>query len=120
MELVTADVEEIHQGGVMQALGLRKGEMINMEPDGHGRVRLEYTIPSRGLIGFQTEFLSLTSGTGLLAHNFDRFDGRAAMAVAVAGGARDTAAGAAPQRFDLVGGAHSCPLCAAMASRRRA
>jgi len=62
MELVTADVEETHQGGVMQALGLRKGEMLNMEPDGHGRVRLEYRIPARGLIGFANEFMNLTRG----------------------------------------------------------
>ncbi|CAN6484166.1 unnamed protein product [Victoria cruziana] len=55
MELVTADVEETHQGGVMQALGLRKGEMLNMEPDGNGRVRLEYRIPARGLIGFAND-----------------------------------------------------------------
>ncbi|MFY0099757.1 translational GTPase TypA, partial [Acinetobacter baumannii] len=64
MELVTADVEEIHQGGVMQALGLRKGEMLNLEPDGHGRVRLEYRIPARGLIGFANEFMNLTRGSG--------------------------------------------------------
>ncbi|HMZ02738.1 MAG TPA: GTP-binding protein, partial [Burkholderiaceae bacterium] len=60
MEMVTADVEEQHQGGVMQALGLRKGDLVNMEPDGHGRVRLEYRIPARGLIGFSNEFMNLT------------------------------------------------------------
>jgi len=74
MELVTADVEEIHQGGVMQALGLRKGEMVNMEPDGHGRVRLEYRIPARGLIGFSNEFMNLTRGSGLIASIFDGYE----------------------------------------------
>ncbi len=59
IELVTADVEEQHQGGVMQALGERRGELVNMEPDGMGRVRLEYRIPARGLIGFQNEFMKL-------------------------------------------------------------
>ncbi len=74
MELVTADVEEEHQGGVMQALGLRKGEMVNMEPDGKGRVRLEYRIPARGLIGFSNEFLNLTRGSGLIASIFDGYE----------------------------------------------
>lgn len=74
MEFVTADVEEQHQGGVMQALGLRKGELVNMEPDGMGRVRLEYRIPARGLIGFQNEFLNLTRGTGLLSNIFDGYE----------------------------------------------
>ncbi|HEX5805884.1 MAG TPA: translational GTPase TypA [Macromonas sp.] len=74
MELVTADVEEEHQGGVMQALGLRKGEMVNMDPDGKGRVRLEYRIPARGLIGFSNEFLNLTRGSGLIASIFDGYE----------------------------------------------
>ncbi|HEX5312170.1 translational GTPase TypA [Aquabacterium sp.] len=74
MELVTADVEEEHQGGVMQALGMRKGEMINMEPDGRGRVRLEYRIPARGLIGFSNEFLNLTRGSGLISSIFDGYE----------------------------------------------
>ena len=74
MELVTADVEEEHQGGVMQALGLRKGEMVNMEPDGKGRVRLEYRIPARGLIGFSNEFLNLTRGSGLISSIFDGYE----------------------------------------------
>jgi GTP-binding protein len=74
MELVTADVEDQHQGGVMQALGLRKGEMVNMEPDGKGRVRLEYRIPARGLIGFSNEFLNLTRGSGLIASIFDGYE----------------------------------------------
>ena len=74
IELVTADIEETHQGGVMQALGERKGELVNMEPDGRGRVRLEYRIPARGLIGFSNEFLNLTRGSGLIANIFDRYE----------------------------------------------
>jgi GTP-binding protein len=74
MELVTADVEDQHQGAVMQALGERRGELVNMEPDGMGRVRLEYRIPARGLIGFQTEFLNLTRGTGLISNIFDSYE----------------------------------------------
>ena len=74
IELVTADVEEIHQGGVMQALGERKGELVNMEPDGRGRVRLEYRIPARGLIGFTNEFLNLTRGSGLISNIFDGYE----------------------------------------------
>ena len=74
IELVTADVEEQHQGGVMQALGERRGELVNMEPDGMGRVRLEYRIPARGLIGFQNEFMNLTRGTGLISNIFDGYD----------------------------------------------
>jgi GTP-binding protein len=57
----------------MEKMGERKGKMENMEPDGKGRVRLEYVIPSRGLIGFQTEFMTLTSGTGLIYHSFDHY-----------------------------------------------
>lgn len=72
-ELLTADVEEAHQGGVMEQLGKRGGLMQNMYPDGHGRTRLEYIIPTRGLIGFRTEFLTLTCGTGLLYHVFDHY-----------------------------------------------
>ncbi len=74
IELVTADVEETHQGGVMQALGERKGELVNMEPDGRGRVRLEYRIPARGLIGFTNEFLNLTRGSGLISNIFDSYE----------------------------------------------
>ncbi|HRP30066.1 MAG TPA: translational GTPase TypA, partial [Burkholderiaceae bacterium] len=74
IELVTADVEEQHQGGVMQALGLRKAELVHMEPDGRGRVRLDYRIPARGLIGFQNEFLNLTRGTGLISNIFDGYE----------------------------------------------
>jgi GTP-binding protein len=72
-EAVVADVEEIHQGAVMKALGERAGEVKNMQPDGKGRVRLDFIVPARGLIGFQTEFLTLTSGTGLLYHVFDHY-----------------------------------------------
>jgi GTP-binding protein len=74
VELVTADVEDQHQGAVMQALGERKAELVNMEPDGMGRTRLEYRIPARGLIGFQTEFLNLTRGTGLISNIFDSYE----------------------------------------------
>jgi GTP-binding protein len=76
-ESLVADVEEQHQGGTIQGLAERGGKMQNMVPDGKGRVRLEYVIPSRGLIGFQTEFMSMTSGTGLLFHNFDHFGPKA-------------------------------------------
>jgi GTP-binding protein len=72
-EQLTVDVEEQHQGGVMEKLGSRRGELVNMMPDGKGRVRLEYMIPSRGLIGFRTEFMTLTSGTGLMYHTFDSY-----------------------------------------------
>ncbi|TFZ08254.1 translational GTPase TypA [Ramlibacter humi] len=74
IELVTVDIEEQHQGGVMQALGERKGDLVNMEPDGRGRVRLEYRIPARGLIGFSNEFLNLTRGSGLISNIFDRYE----------------------------------------------
>jgi GTP-binding protein len=74
IEMLTVDVEEDHQGGVMQALGMRKGELVNMEPDGRGRTRLEYRIPARGLIGFQNEFLNLTRGTGLASNIFDGYE----------------------------------------------
>jgi GTP-binding protein len=74
IELLTVDVEDTHQGGVMQELGLRKGELADMQPDGRGRVRLEYRIPARGLIGFQGEFLTLTRGTGLMSHIFDGYE----------------------------------------------
>ena len=74
IELVTADVEDQHQGGVMQALGMRKGDLVNMETDGRGRVRLEYRIPARGLIGFSNEFMNLTRGTGLISNIFDGYE----------------------------------------------
>ncbi len=72
-ELLTVDVESQHQGTVMEKLGARKGDLMNMEPDGKGRVRLEYMIPARGLIGFQTEFLTATAGGGLIYHVFDHY-----------------------------------------------
>ncbi|MFM2480693.1 translational GTPase TypA [Celerinatantimonas sp. YJH-8] len=72
-EALTVDVEEGDQGSVMEQLGVRKGELSDMSPDGKGRVRLDFMIPSRGLIGFQTEFMTLTSGTGLLYHTFDHY-----------------------------------------------
>ena len=72
-EQLTVDVDDTYQGAIMQALGERKGELKDMVPDGQGRVRLDYEIPSRGLIGFQTEFMTLSSGTGLKYHNFDHY-----------------------------------------------
>jgi GTP-binding protein len=72
-EMVTIEVEEIHQGSIMEKLGERKGDLTNMMPDGKGRIRLEYMMPSRGLIGFQTEFMTATSGSGLLYHVFDHY-----------------------------------------------
>ncbi|HLS21993.1 MAG TPA: translational GTPase TypA [Paenalcaligenes sp.] len=72
-ELLTLDIEDDHQGGVMEEIGRRRGELLNMQPDGQGRTRLEYRIPARGLIGFQTEFMTLTRGTGLMSHIFDEF-----------------------------------------------
>ncbi len=73
MELLTVDVEDDHQGGVMEELGRRKGELLDMQSDGRGRTRMEYRIPARGLIGFQSEFLSMTRGTGLMSHIFDEY-----------------------------------------------
>ena len=72
-ELVTIELEEQHQGAIMEKLGERKGDLQNMVPDGKGRIRLEYIMPSRGLIGFQTEFMTATSGSGLLYHVFDHY-----------------------------------------------
>ncbi|MCG7496762.1 translational GTPase TypA [Vibrio sp. Of7-15] len=72
-ETVTIDVIEEHQGGIMENIGLRKGELTDMAPDGKGRVRMDFMMPSRGLIGFQTEFMTLTSGSGLLYHTFDHY-----------------------------------------------
>jgi GTP-binding protein len=72
-ELLTVDVEDTHQGAVMEELGRRKGDLMDMQPDGKGRVRLEYRITARGLIGFQGEFLTLTRGTGLASHIFDDY-----------------------------------------------
>jgi len=72
-EQLTVDIESQHQGAVMEQLGQRKGDLLNMEPDGKGRVRLEYMIPARGLIGFQTDFLTSTAGSGLIYHVFDHY-----------------------------------------------
>ncbi|MEN5157036.1 translational GTPase TypA [Achromobacter spanius] len=72
-ESLTVDVEDAHQGGVMEELGRRKGDLQDMQPDGRGRTRLEYLIPARGLIGFQNEFLTLTRGTGLMSHIFHEY-----------------------------------------------
>jgi len=72
-EALTVDVEETHQGAVMEALGARRAELTDMVPDGNGRVRLEYRIPARGLLGFQNEFLNITRGTGLMSHLFDDY-----------------------------------------------
>ncbi|MDO8786706.1 MAG: translational GTPase TypA [Sulfuritalea sp.] len=72
-ELLTVDIENDHQGSVMEELGRRRGELLNMESDAKGRVRLEYRIPARGLIGFQGEFLTSTRGTGMASHIFDDY-----------------------------------------------
>ena len=72
-ELLTVDIEEEHQGSVMEELGRRRGELVDMTSDSNGRSRLEYRIPARGLIGFQGEFLTLTRGSGLMAHLFDDY-----------------------------------------------
>jgi GTP-binding protein len=72
-ELLIADIEDGHQGAIIENLNQRRGQLQNMQPDGKGRTRLEFMIPSRGLIGFQTEFMSLTSGTGIVTHIFDHY-----------------------------------------------
>ncbi|TVP88070.1 MAG: translational GTPase TypA [Pseudomonadaceae bacterium] len=72
-ENVTIDVEEQHQGPIMEQIGLRRGDLTNMIPDGKGRIRLEYTIPARGLIGFRNSFLTLTSGSGILTSTFSHY-----------------------------------------------
>jgi GTP-binding protein len=72
-EYVTIEIEENHQGTIMERLGDRKGDLKDMVPDGKGRIRLEYIVPSRGLLGFQTEFLTATSGSGLFYHVFDHY-----------------------------------------------
>ncbi|BAN35390.1 MAG: translational GTPase TypA [Gammaproteobacteria bacterium] len=72
-EALTLDVEEANQGAAMEELGRRRGDLQDMQPDGHGRVRLEYRIPARGLIGFQGEFMTLTRGTGVMSHVFDEY-----------------------------------------------
>ncbi len=75
-EELTVDIEELYQGAIMEALGGRKANLKNMIPDGKGRVRLDYVIPSRGLIGFQSEFMTLSSGTGLIYHVFNHYGPR--------------------------------------------
>ena len=82
IEQLVVDMEEQYQGGVMERLGMRRGQLTGMEPDGKGRVRLDYMIPARGLIGFQTEFRTLTAGTGLLFHVFDHYGPKAEGAIA--------------------------------------
>ncbi|SDT03457.1 GTP-binding protein [Halopseudomonas xinjiangensis] len=72
-ENVTIDIEETHQGPIMEQMGLRKGDLSNMVPDGKGRVRLEYTIPARGLIGFRNSFLTMTSGSGIMTSTFSHY-----------------------------------------------
>ncbi len=72
-EALTVDIEESHQGAVMEGLGQRRAELQDMAMDGRGRVRLEYRVPARGLIGFQGEFMTMTRGTGLISHIFDGF-----------------------------------------------
>ena len=82
IESLVVDLEEAYQGGVMQRLGERRAQLTNMEPDGKGRVRIDVMIPARGLIGFQTEFRTITAGTGLLFHVFDHFGPRSEGAIA--------------------------------------
>ena len=72
-EMLTVDCEDANQGAVMEALGSRKGDLLDMQSDGKGRTRLDYRIPARGLIGFQSEFLTMTRGTGLMSHVFDEY-----------------------------------------------
>lgn len=72
-EMLTVDVDEAHQGAVMEALGARRGDLQDMVSDGRGRVRLDYRIPARGLIGFQSDFMTMTRGTGLMSHVFDDY-----------------------------------------------
>jgi GTP-binding protein len=72
-EMLAVDIEEATQGAVMEALGARRGDLQDMQPDGHGRVRLDYRIPARGLIGFQSDFLTMTRGTGIMSHVFDDY-----------------------------------------------
>ncbi len=98
-EQLTVDIEAAHQGTVMERLGSRKGDLLNMEPDSKGRVRLEYMIPARGLIGFQTEFLTATAGSGVIYHVFDHYGpmkkgetGKRNNGVLIANGAGETVA----------------------------
>ena len=72
-EYLVIDIEDQHQGAVMEAMGLRKADIKNLQPDGQGRLRLEYIIAARGLIGFRSMFLAMTSGTGIMSHVFDHY-----------------------------------------------
>src|SRR5258706_87875 len=72
-EMLTVDVEDTNQGAGMESLGSRRGELLDMQPDGKGRVRLDYRVPARGLIGFQGEFMTMTRGTGIMSHVFDDY-----------------------------------------------
>jgi GTP-binding protein len=72
-EMLTVDVDEANQGVAMEALGVRRGDLLDMVPDGRGRVRLDYRIPARGLIGFQSDFMTMTRGTGIMSHVFDEY-----------------------------------------------
>ena len=72
-EMLTVDVDEANQGVAMEALGMRRGDLLDMVPDGRGRVRLDYRIPARGLIGFQSDFMTMTRGTGIMSHVFDEY-----------------------------------------------
>ena len=108
-EQLTVDVEDAHQGAVMEALGERRGELTHMESDGRGRMRLEYRIPARGLIGFQGEFLNLTRGTGLISHVFDDY-----------APVKRRHAGAAQRRADLGGRRRGGRLRAVEAAGARA
>jgi GTP-binding protein len=72
-EMLTVDIEEGNQGSVMEELGRRRGDLQDMQPDGKGRIRMDFNMPSRGLIGFQTDFMTLTSGSGLMYHSFDHY-----------------------------------------------
>ncbi|MGH8500960.1 MAG: translational GTPase TypA [Gammaproteobacteria bacterium] len=80
-ELLIADVENVHQGAVIDNLNRRRGQLRHIEPDGQGRTRLEYLVPARGLIGFHTEFMSVTSGTGIVTHVFDHYGPASNMAI---------------------------------------
>ena len=73
-EFLAIDCEENYQGSVMEELGQRKAELLNMIPDGKGRVNMEFMLPARSLIGFRSQFLTLTSGTGIMSHVFDHYD----------------------------------------------
>ena len=72
-EQIVIDLEEEHQGSIMEEMGLRKAELKNMQPDGKGRIKLEFIAPSRGMIGFRSHFLTLTSGSGILTSVFDHY-----------------------------------------------